>query len=379
MKNLMVMLLAGLLMMSCSEKTTFSESEGTEILSSALNLPEEAYNYSRINLPRHFTEMEALRADNTPNDNAVSDWGATLGRVLFYDKNLSQNRSISCASCHSQQAGFTDPAQFSTGFAGGLTGRNSMGLANAKYYQNMHFFWDERANTLEDQVLGPIQDAVEMGMTLEEVITRVEGEAHYAVLFERAFGNSDVSSDRISKALAQFVRSMVSYQAPYDEGRARVNNPRDNFPNFSAQQNLGKRLFFGEAGCARCHESDLFIADQARNIGLALDYADNGLGGHTGNPNDNGKFKVPSLRNISVTGPYMHDGSLVGLRAVVDFYNEGIQAHPNLDNRLENQNGQPRRLNLNENEKSALVAFLNTLTDETFLTDPKFSDPFILP
>ena len=373
------MLLAGTLLSSCSEQSPFSDSEANEVLLTTLNLPAEPHNYSRINLPQHFTDMDAIRADNTPNDNAISDWGATLGRVLFYDRNLSRNQTISCASCHSQPTGFTDPNRFSTGFAGGQTGRNSMGLSNARYYQNMHFFWDERAASLEDQVLGPIQDAVEMGMSLEDVISRVEAEDHYTILFDRAFGSTEVTSERISKALAQFVRSMLSFQSPYDEGRDRVRNSRDNFPNFNPQENLGKRLFFGEAGCANCHEGDLFIADEAMNIGLELQYRDNGVGGRTQNPADNGKFKVPSLRNIAVGGPYMHDGSLPNLRAVVDFYNEGVQAHPNLDQRLRNNAGNPRRLNLSENEKNALIAFLNTLTDENFLSDPKFSDPFILP
>ncbi|HAA12818.1 MAG TPA: cytochrome-c peroxidase [Cytophagales bacterium] len=339
-----------------------------------LNLPEAPYNYSDYTLPRHFNANDVQEADN--GDNApISDWGATLGRALFYDTELSQNRTISCASCHQQSAGFSDPARFSVGFEGGLTARNSMGLSNARYYERGHFFWDERAEDLEEQVLMPIQDGIEMGLTLAELVDRLEADASYSVLFEHAYGSSDITTARIADALSQFVRSIVSYQAPYDEGRAQVQRPNDPFPNYTQEQNLGKSIFFGRGRCDNCHDTDLFIMERPRNIGLNMVYADQGLGAVTGDADDNGKFKVPSLRNVALTAPYMHDGRFASLAEVVNHYNSGIQPHPNLDNQLE-QNGRPRRLNLDQQERRALVAFLETLTDPVLLEDEKFSDPF---
>lgn len=342
--------------------------------SAGLDLPTEPFAYANPDLPNHFLTREVRQADN--GDNApVTDWGATLGRALFYDKSLSQNRTISCASCHQQEAAFSDPLALSIGFEGGETGRNSMGLSNARWYASGHFFWDERAESLEDQVLMPIQDGVEMGLSLDELVERLEAVAGYDVLFEQAFGTPDITTTRISDALSQFVRCIISYQSPYDEGRARVNDSRDPFPNFTQQENLGKALFMGRAGCDRCHETDLFILDQARNIGLDATTTDPGLAGSTGDPDDEGKFKVPSLRNVALTAPFMHDGRFETLAQVINHYDRGVQPHPNLDRRLE-RNGRPQRLGLSPAERQALVAFLETLTDPELITDEKFSDPF---
>ena len=164
---------------------------------------------------------------------------------------------------------------------------------------------------------------------------------------------------------------MVSYEAKYDVGVA------SNFSNFTPQENLGRQLFNGRGNCNACHRTDAFVAEESTNNGLDAVTTDAGLGGITGNPADNGKFKVPSLRNIEVTGPYMHDGRFSTLAEVVEFYNSGVQSHPNLDPRLRTPNGQPRRLNLTNTEKAALVAFLQTLTDDSFIHDPKFSNPFL--
>ena len=172
------------------------------------------------NLPNYYTDPNVggsvAAADNTPATNAITDAGATLGRVLFYDKRLSINNTTSCASCHQQARGFGDANKLSNGFAGGKTGRHSMGLTNARFYQNGRFFWDERAATLEDQVLQPIQNEVEMGMTLAQLTPKLAATDFYPTLFKAAFGTTDVTSDRISKALAQFVRSLTSFQSKYD-------------------------------------------------------------------------------------------------------------------------------------------------------------------
>lgn len=365
-----------------NETTTSNPLTGAEILAQYLALPNTVFNYSNPNLPSYFTDRAANELDNTPDDNKITNTTATLGRVLFYDKKLSANNTIACASCHLQNKGFSDPARFSTGFEGGLTGRQSMSLANARYYANGHFFWDERAATLEDQTLMPIQDHVEMGMTLETLVPKLQAEAYYAILFTEAFGSNEVTSDRISLALAQFVRAMVSYQSKYDQGLSQTNGaPPNQLPNFNTLENIGLQIFTDprRGACVTCHTGPLQISIEAQNNGLDLRTVDEGLGAVTGNTRDDGKFKSPSLRNIGVTAPYMHDGRFATLMEVVEHYNSGVQAHPNLDPRLRGGPGNPqaRRLNLSTQEKQALVAFLNTLTDEAFLTDEKFSNPFV--
>ncbi|MEY2409705.1 MAG: cytochrome c peroxidase [Verrucomicrobiota bacterium] len=346
-------------------------------IESALRLPVDVFNYASPLLPPSFLVQPILGQDNMPANNVTSDPGATLGRVLFYDKRLSTNLTISCSSCHQRDHGFSDPRRFSTGFNGGLTGRNSMGLSNARWYQRRHFFWDERANTLEDQVLQPIQNPVEMGMTLGALPNRLAAEAYYTNLFAHAFGSPTVTSDRISAALAQFVRSIISTHSKYDAGAGR------GFTNFTAEENLGRQIFLGQVGnatCAACHGTDNFVPGPGiNNNGLENPYVDKGLGGITGRVQDEGLFKVPSLRNIQLTAPYMHDGRFATLEQVVEFYNSGVVNHPNLSPPLRNPPGQPpgvRRLNLSAAQKAALVAFLKTLTDPSIATNDKFSDPF---
>jgi cytochrome c peroxidase len=345
--------------------------------SNALLLPGSPFNYAAPVLPASFLVQPILAQDNMPATNVTTDLGAMLGRVLFYDKRLSTNQTVSCSSCHQREHGFADPRPFSVGFNGGLTGRNSMGLNNARWYQRRHFFWDERANTLEDQVLVPIQSSVEMGMTLEALTNRLSGEPYYTNLFAATFGAPAVTSDRISRALAQFVRSIVSCSAKYDAGAS------NGFRNFTAQENLGRQIFSGQVGnatCAACHGTDNFVPGPAiNNNGLEFPFVDRGLGGITGLAGDDGKFKVPSLRNIELTAPYMHDGRFATLEQVVEFYNSGVVNNPNLSPPLRNPPGQPpgaRRLNLTAAQKAALVAFLKTLTDTSVTTDPRFSDPF---
>ena len=372
-----------MLLFSCSNtETEIDELDNVlnEDFSDVLSIPATYFNYSNPDLPAHFRANNVQNIDNTPTNNQVTDAGATLGRVLFYDKQLSANNTVACASCHLQEDGFADTRRLSTGFLGGATGRNSMGLANARYYNNGRFFWDERAANLEAQVLLPIQDEVEMGLTLSELVAKIQSTDYYQPLFQDAFGTTEVTENRISRALSQFVRSMVSYQAKFDIGAAQVNNIGNNdFPNFTQLENLGKDLFFsGRTQCSNCHETATFSGDQARNNGLDAAITDDGLGGVNGNNQDRGKFKVNSLRNIALTAPYMHDGRFATLRDVIQFYNNGIQNSPTLDNRLRVQNGQVRRMNLNGQEIDALVAFLNTLTDENFVTDEKFSNPFVV-
>jgi cytochrome c peroxidase len=349
-----------------------------QILAQTLNLPSSLFNYANIPLPNYFLDNQLQQEDNTPNNNPITNPGATLGRVLFYDKKLSANNTISCASCHIQENGFSDPETFSIGFEGGLTGRNSMGLSNAKFYSNGRFFWDERAATLEDQVLMPIQDVVEMGLTLNELVDKVASEDYYTILFTRAFGDATVTSERISFALAQFIRSMVSYESKFDEGMAITNNSNANFPNYTASENLGKNLFFSNrTRCSDCHDTNAMVGDAPRNNGLDAILTDLGVAEVTGNNADRGEFKVGSLRNIELTAPYMHDGRFTTLGEVIDHYDTGVQNSADLDNRLRVQGGQVRRLNLTPEERQGLIDFLLTLTDENFITDEKYSNPFI--
>lgn len=342
----------------------------TSRLGDTPTLPATPYNYANIALPAHLQAPPIRGEDNTPADNATTDAGATLGRVLFYDTRLSANETVSCASCHRQSEGFSDSATLSTGFAGGQTGRQSMGLAFSRFYARGTYFWDERAPTLEHQVLMPIQDGVEMGMTLEGVVTRLQATTFYGPLFNEAFGSAEITSDRMSKALAQFVRSMVAPHSRYDS--ARVNQPPGPplppLSGLTMQENMGMQLFNGRGRCAQCHRGDLFVGDIPRNNGLDASPVDLGAG--------NGTFKASSLRNIDVTAPYMHDGRFATLEQVVDHYSTGMQPSPGLDVRLRNGNGDPFRFNFSAHQKAALVAFLKTLTDRSFLTDPRWSDPF---
>ena len=247
-----------------------------------------------------------------------------------------------------------------------------MGLSNAKFYAPAAFFWDERAPSLEDQVLRPIQDPVEMGSRLGELTEELRQTEYYPVLFRRAFGTSQVTPERIADAIAQFVRSMVSYHSSFD--RARAAGP-PNSPGFNAtltpRERQGHALFVG-ARCVDCHGTGAQVADAARNNGLdRTNEDDEGAG--------NGRFKVPSLRNIAVREGFMHDGRFSTLEEVIDFYSVGVQNNPNLDQRLRvnGPNSPPLQGNFTPAEKEALIAFLNTLTDEEFLTSDLFSNPFV--
>lgn len=366
-------------------------------VTAALDLPTTPDDYAGQILPAHFQTPAVQQKDNTPGDNPIVNETARLGRVLFYDVSLSQNRTVACASCHRQDLAFTDDARLSEGFDGGVTGRNSMSLVNVRFYRPGRMFWDERAATLEDQVLMPIQDPVEMGLTLDELIARVEGQPYYGFLFEEAFGDPSVSTDRISRALAQFVRSLVSHRSRFDEGLLATGDMRAPFPNFTDEENRGKGIFTGPGRCATCHLENggggpggpggpggglanqaIFQLERAVNNGLDAGPVedDNGVGDVIDNPNANGVFKSPSLRNVALTGPYMHDGRFETLAQVIGFYNNGVRPHPNLDPRLRGRNGQPRRLNLDPGERAALEAFLRTLTDDSFLTEAMYADPF---
>jgi cytochrome c peroxidase len=337
---------------------------------SRLQLPATPYRYANVELPPHLN----ANLDNTPAANPVTDDGATLGRVLFYDARLSANRSTSCGTCHIQEHAFAEPKPVSRGFQGAHTDRRAMPLVNLRYYQRARFFWDERAGSLEEAVLMPIASHIEMGENVEAISAAFARDAAYPALFERAFGDRRVTGERIANALAQFVRSLVSYQSRYDDGRAGVKSVQDDFENFTRQENRGKALFL--RNCGSCHMKDQnehFFVPTPANTGLRgiEASADGGVGDVTLRALDLGSFKSPSLRNVEVTAPYGHDGRFATLDALIDHYSNNAISDVNLG-----YVAPVGPLRFTASEKGALVAFLKTLTDRTFLTDPKFANPF---
>jgi len=344
------------------------------------NLP----NYANQAVPNYITK------DNT-GGNIITDNGAALGRILFYDKALSINNEISCSSCHVQANGFSDMDVQSQG-VDGVTERHSMRLINARFSDEDRFFWDERANSLEDQSTQPIQDHIEMGFSGEngdpsftDLIIKMNGLDYYPIMFTQAFGNSTISEPRMQQALAQFIRSIQSFDSRFDQGRAQVNNNNNNFPNYTAAENAGKNLFLappqfnngvrigGGAGCQGCHQAPEFsINDISRNNGVIVT-AD-------GTSTDLTNTKAPSLRDVvdangNVNGPLMHSGSFTSLLQVINHYNS-LTLNPNLDNVLR-PGGNAQQLMLTDAEKANLVAFLETLSGSNVYIDEKWSDPFL--
>jgi cytochrome c peroxidase len=373
---------AGLAFLTCLALTARGQAESTPdaepkqrpSTERTLRLPDPPHRYADLDLPAHFKTPAARRFDNTPTDNPLTDAGATLGRVLFYDTRLSANNSVACASCHQQKRAFVDPRRFSSGHEGKLTDRHAPTLGNLRFYSRGRFFWDERASSLEDQVLRPIQSKLEMGQELPKVMTALAQDAHYPKLYDKAFGSEKITPERTARALAQFLRSLVSYQSKYDEGLAKARVVRADFDNFTEQENRGKTIFLNR--CATCHlpggQSAHFFMNRPLNNGLDANIVktDGGVGDLTLQTAQVGLFKAPSLRNVEFTAPYMHDGRFATLEEVIDHYSRGIKQHPNLDGRLR------RPLNFDARQKAALVAFLKTLSDKHFLTDPRFADPF---
>jgi cytochrome c peroxidase len=392
-----ILILLVMVLLSCKQDDDNTYSDD---YSDILELPEVPFNYSNPSFPNTFTDY-VFSFDNTPTDNPITDDGATLGRVLFYDKNLSINNKISCASCHLQEYGFSDNRVKSLGFNDGETFRNSIGFANAGFYSAERFFWDHRAATLEEQVLMPIKDDIEMGMTLDVLIEKLNELDYYNPLFTNAFGSQLITPDRISKALSQFIRSIYSYGSKYDIGIQATKNIFLDFPNFTPLENIGKDVFNGKrtpeaiGTCVTCHLPNadplhyelpipeganqvIFSGAEPDNVGLddTIDVEDNGVGEFLGVLTLYGHFKTPSLRNIEVTGPYMHDGRLATLEDVVEHYSTEVKAHPYLSAHMKNSKGEPRHLDLTEEESAGLVAFMKTLTDHDMLNDEKYSDPF---
>lgn len=286
---------------------------------------------------------------------------AALGRILFYDKKLSLNNNVSCATCHKQRFGFGEDQSVSTGLFGESSQRNSSALMYANY--RGRFFWEGRSSRLREAVLEPILEHSEMAMpNIEALEAKLSEVDYYPELFNEAFGNDVISSFSIGKALGSFIASMYLFDSKYDQGL------NVEFINFTQEEKKGLELFNNKAQCRSCHFGYNFDSYyQNANIGLALNYEDEGSG--------SGSFKVPTLRNIGITSPYMHDGRFKTLDEVIEHYNSGIKKHENLSWHLIDDND-VKKLNLSEQEKSDLKAFLLTLTDESIAYDPRFSNPF---
>jgi cytochrome c peroxidase len=313
-----------------------------------------------------------------PADNPLTVEGVKLGRHLFYEMRLSGNNTMSCASCHMPQHSFSDPAQFSTGIDGIQGTRNSMPLVNLGW--ETRFFWDGRAMSLEQQILEPVSNPIEMHETWPNAMGKLQDDPAYVALFQQAFGSTDIDSLNVAKAVAQFLRTMISGTSKFDKFiQGEVQLTLDEQEGFLLTQLEGGAIGNGLGGqggadCFHCHPHGgaRFTDGQLRNNGLDATFTDPGLGGVTGLPQDMGKFKTPSLRNVALTAPYMHDGRFQTLEEVIDHYDSGGQPSPTIDPNMKFQQG---GLQLTPLKKQQLIAFLHTLTDMDFVNDPKFHDP----
>jgi cytochrome c peroxidase len=375
-KTKLFLLLVGLGVLACTL-------EDPPLETAYLDLPGTPYTY---------------RQGTNFGDTSIADnYMATLGRVLFYDKNLSINNSVSCATCHKQSLAFADNVKFSKGFENRLTTRNSMPIQNlspgfsislfnnindgrvaltTNFVANPAFtffaggggiflFWDGRESNLEEMVLKPIGNHVEMGIRdMKDLATKLAGIPYYADLFQDAYGSPEVTTEKIGQALAAFLLSITSTQTRFDlaqRGQAQL----------TALERAGQILFTTTYECNACHQIQdphgYVFAGTFSNIGLDAQDTDEGRG--------DGNFKIPSLRNVALTAPYMHDGRFKTLEEVIEHYSTGIADNPNLDPRLR-EGVTPMRMAIPEHEKEAIIAFLNTLTDHQMIRDERFSNPF---
>ena len=286
-----------------------------------------------------------------PKSNPYSAAKAELGRYLYFDKRLSADNTVSCASCHEPDLAYADGAPVSTGIRGQKGGRSAPTVINRAYSRAQ--FWDGRASTLEEQAKGPIANPIEMGNTYDAAVATLKKIAGYPPLFAKAFGSDSIDIERVAMAIATFERTVLSGNAPYDRYK------KGDKKAMSPEQVRGMSVFFDKAKCDRCHENVNFTLNAYSNIGVGMDKPNPDLGRYaiTNDPRDWGVFKIPTLRDVEHTAPYMHDGSLKTLEEVVDFYNKGGIPNKNLDSNI-------RKLDLTEQDKKDLVAFLKALSGE---------------
>ncbi len=346
--------------------------------STVLILPDEHYEYRNIPFPDHVLLPNGWSGGSIDTSlvDQITNAGATLGRVLFYDNILSINQDQSCGSCHLQERSFADSVAFSAGFEGELTTRNTLHLNDLGYFpeDGNGLFWDLSSPTLQEAVTLPIINEAELGLSLSELVDRLNATDYYPPLFEEAYGSTEVTEEKLANALTQFIASIRSFESKFDVGAA------VNFQNFTQIESLGQSLFI--TNCEICHSQSGHFGIDAfelmppfflfNNNGLEEEYTDQGMAEWSGVEEHVGVFKGPSLKNVAVTAPYMHDGRFETLEEVVDFYSDDVFNHPN--SLFSWFMPLP---SFEESEKTAIVAFLQTLTDDNLLTNPMWSDPFV--
>lgn len=375
-KYILVSLFIALLLWASCKKDTTTDNGGNNW----------KYNPTYISLPT----PEGFPPMNLPQDNLLTEQGVKLGRMLFYDPILSGDSTLACAGCHNQAYGFTDDdKQFSTGIDGVQGNRNAMPIFNMAY--GAAFFWDGRAATLADQAQQPVTNPVEMHAEWSDNIKKLQNSSFYPKLFYEAFGiqPEEITQEYAGKAIEQFELTIISDNSKYDKDR-RLETQGHPELELTDLELEGMNLFIDSEGgdCFHCHGDpfggnvqlqELNPAQQFRNNGLdaaqtTADFVDPGLGGITGNPDDYGKFKVPSLRNVELTAPYMHDGRFQTLEEVLDFYSDGVHDTPFTDPNM--QFAYQGGAHLTAHEKEAIIAFLKTLTDHEYANNPAYSNPF---
>lgn len=319
-------------------------------------IADQAYD---LEIPADFP---ALAFDRDKNPVTVN--GVALGKKLFYEGRLSRNNSISCGFCHIQENAFTHHGH---PVSHGID--NRLGIRNAPPIQNMAFLrnytWDGVSHNLDERSLVPITTDFEMDSSMPEVVGKLNTDANYKKLFKAAFGDENITGERVLKAISQFMATMVSADSKYD----RVLKGKT---VFTAEENEGYKLF--RTNCASCHSGALFTDESFRNTGMYYNaqYNDRGRYRVTLDWNDNMKFRVPSLRNVEYTAPYMHDGRFTTLEAVLNFYSDLVENQPNLDPLLKKDGHIGIRMN--PSEKQYIIAFLKTLSDQNFITNKAFAE-----
>jgi len=331
---------------------------------------DEVYTPIPYNLEIPTLFKEKLIAPIIPTTNPLTEEGVALGKKLFFDTILSGDESQSCASCHNPKHAFTDQQQFSAGIDGNLGTRNVMPLFNLAWNFDERFAWDGKDFSLERQALEPITNPIEMHANWQEITLKLQNNLEYPLLFEQAFGTSKIDSTLVTKAIAQFERTLISGNSKFDQflqGKTTLT---------PAEQN-GFDVFMEETrgDCFHCHGSNnnpLWTDNKFHNNGLDANFTDLGLGAVTGDPADNGKFKTPSLRNLTFTAPYMHDGRFTTLEEVINHYSEGLQFSNTIDPLMKkvHQGG----AQLTSKDKADLKAFLLTLSDVNFTNNPSFQE-----
>jgi cytochrome c peroxidase len=344
----------------------------------ACNNDDEPKDVVMLDETPYVLEYGAMPAPVLPADNPLTIQKVKLGRMLFYEKMMSRDGSQACAGCHRQPDGFSDTSRFSIGVEQMPGKRQAMPVFNMAWHSN-EFFWDGRAHLLRDQSLKPIQDPLEMNETLPNVVAKLSNSQMYRDQFIRAFGSEEINPEKMSLAMEQFMLTIVSNQSKYDQYLAGQ-------VQLTASEERGRILFSAEynpffpelsgADCAHCHGGANFENDQYMNNGIdaEADIVDIGRQAVTQNPGDRGKFKVPSLRNVAVTAPYMHDGRFKTLEEVIDHYNADIRESSTVDPAL--LNTKQTGLLLTPQDKEDLINFLKTLTDDVFLANEEYKSPF---